>query len=209
MQLTKFEHSCLDITAPGGRIIIDPGIYSKSLTDLSAITALVITHVHGDHFDPEKVTAIIAANPDIQIFSTQEVADKIDAKVTVPELDHVYEVAGTTLEFFGGQHAFITDKPVAENYGVLLGNILYYPGDSLVSCPKPHSITAVPAQAPWLKFSEAADFVAADSASRIFLTHNAFLSEAGLALHDRLFGGAAEATGKELVTLQPGDSIEI
>jgi L-ascorbate metabolism protein UlaG (beta-lactamase superfamily) len=34
MNITKYEHSCLDVKDKSERLIVDPGVLSKSFTDL-------------------------------------------------------------------------------------------------------------------------------------------------------------------------------
>lgn len=210
MKLTKFEHSCLDIKEGNERLIIDPGVYSPSLKDYANITAVVITHIHPDHFDEAKLEGIMQANPAVQIFTTQEVADKLNSKAaTVPEVGKQFKAGAFTLEFFGGQHAPIAlTYPTNQNYGVLVNDTLYHPGDSFTPCPKPHTTLSLPVMAPWLKFSETADFLAQDSATVIFPTHNGFLNDDGRDLYARLIPMAA-GQGKKYQYLAPGESLEI
>ncbi len=78
--------------SPTPNLIIDPGIFSPSLTDFTNVHAVVITHIHPDHFDPKKKRA--------------------------------------------------------HRNRLLVDDILYYPGDSLVACPKAHTIVAVPTMGP-------------------------------------------------------------
>src|SRR5690606_21767993 len=153
MQITKYEHACLDLLEGNSRLIIDPCVYTNSLVDLKNVTAVVITHVNQDHFDSEKIQKIIEQNTGVHIFSTQEVCDKINAseKIVVHNgLSH--EVGDFNLEFFGEQHATIGDSyPAPQTTGVLVDGKLYYPGDSPTTCPKPNTDLAVPTMAPWLK----------------------------------------------------------
>lgn len=211
MKLTKFEHSCFDITEGTDRLVIDPGVFSPSLTDFANITALVITHVHPDHFDPEKVSKIIAQNPKVKIFTTQEVAKAIkNPLVTVPETNQEFAVGAFQLEFFGGQHAIIAPSyPVNQNYGVLVNSKFYYPGDSLTVCPKVHQVLAVPVMAPWLKFSETATFIPQNSGTKLFAAHNGFVNADGQALYDRLLGMVVEGSDKTYQFLAPGQSLDI
>ena len=169
------------------------------------------THVHPDHLDEAKVKAITTANPDVQIFSTQQVADQLSGtKVTIPEIGKSYDVGGFTLEFFGGKHASIrSDWPQDENFGVLVGDKLYYTGDSFTPCPKPHEVLAVAGSAPWLAIGETIDFVKQDNAERVFPTHNNIVNENGQDLIDMLVGGACEQLGKSYKSLKPGESIEV
>jgi L-ascorbate metabolism protein UlaG (beta-lactamase superfamily) len=210
MKITKLEHACLDITEGDSRLIVDPGVYSTSLTSLQGITAVVITHVHQDHLDEQKVAQIIAQNPDVHIFTTEQTAQKLpNGATTVPAIGQEYSIGNFKLEFFGGMHAIIMDNfPQDQNYGVLVNDTFYYPGDSLVACPKPHTVTAVPSMAPWLKLNEAAQFLKNDPAKQVFPTHNGFVNEAGNDLINRLLSGVAEQTGKTYQALKPGDSVE-
>lgn len=210
MKITKLEHACLDIASDSTRLVIDPGIWTSPLSDYSNIAALVITHVHPDHCDPEKVHAILQANPSVQIFSTQQVADKLEGvSVAVPEPGKSYTVGAIQLEFFGGQHAKIMDNyPQDQNFGILVNDTLYYPGDSFTPCPKPHTVLALPIVAPWLKFSEAVEFLAQDTAPNVFPTHNNILNDNGTNLLNRMLGGATEEQQKTLHALQPGESMD-
>lgn len=76
MEITKYEHACLDIRVGEQRLVVDPGEFTTSLTNFSNIDAVVITHVHGDHFDKEKLLKIIELNPSIKIYSTGEVSEQ-------------------------------------------------------------------------------------------------------------------------------------
>ena len=214
MKITKRGHACLDISQDGGRLIIDAGTdpFTKPLEDYSGISAAVVTHVHGDHLDESKLLKMTEQNPSLVIYCTQQVADKLseDWKVTVPVVGTQYTAGPFTLEFFGGMHAIIMDdKPQDQNFGVLVNDTLYYPGDSLTPCPKPHTITAAPSVAPWLKLSEAADFIKQDSAKQVFPTHNNIVNETGNNMINQMLGGVAEASGKTFTALEPGASIEV
>jgi L-ascorbate metabolism protein UlaG (beta-lactamase superfamily) len=211
MKIIKYEHACLDIREGDDRLIIDPGIYSSSLTDVTNVTALVITHVHTDHYDEEKIKQILMQNPTLQIFTTDEVKKKLNGgTVTVPELTKIYQAGNFRLEFFGGQHAMITQTyPINQNVGVLVNDTLYYPGDSLTPCPKPHTVLAVPTMAPWLKISEAIDLITADTAQKVIPSHDGFLNDAGHDMHTRLLSQAAEASHKTYYPLKPTESLEV
>ncbi len=201
----------MDIAEGASRLVIDPGVYSKSFDNFIGISALVITHVHQDHFDQDKVTEIYNQNPDVQIFCTKETAEALkDFTVTVVSNSQRVAVGDFTLEFFGEQHATIDESyPVCQNTGVLVNDKLYYPGDSLVACPKPYQVLAVPTMAPWLKFSEAVPFIEASPAGQVFPSHNGFINSDGQALYDRLFGSVCEQKQKKYQFIAPGETIEV
>ena len=211
MKITKREHACLDITNESDRLIVDPGIMTKPLDDYSGITALIITHVHGDHFDIEKVHKIAEQNPSLVIFTTQQVADKLDGsfRVTVPNIGVDYEASSLRLKFFGGLHAEMPNSPQDENIGILLNETLYYPGDSFTPCADQHAVTAIPSTAPWSKLAETLDFMEHDTAKQLFPTHNAIASDVGNDMLASMLGSNAEKQGKEFAYLKPGESLEV
>jgi L-ascorbate metabolism protein UlaG (beta-lactamase superfamily) len=209
MKVLKLEHSCLDIVEGSDRLIIDPGMYSNSLIDFSNITALVITHIHPDHFDPEKVNAIIAANPNIQFFSTDEVAEKVTSiSLKVPERQKNYDVGAFTLEFFGKQHAVVDPSMIIQNFGVLVNQRVYYPGDSLTTCDKSFQVLALPAEAPWLTTRDLPEFLKSLDCQQVFPTHNGLINENGQELYNRLLSMFVKGEGKEFIELASGQSME-
>src|SRR5690606_15857981 len=99
MKITKYEHACLLIEEQGTRVIIDPGNFSPSISnDCDNIAAVVVTHVHADHFDPEKLQAILAKNPACQIFTTQEVANEFGQKATAVQAGQTVKLENIKLE---------------------------------------------------------------------------------------------------------------
>ncbi len=210
MRITKYEHACLDIQQDNTRIIIDPGVFTKSLTNLDYIDAVVITHIHGDHFDQSLINKIIAKNPDLKIWTTNEVAKELGDKATVARPQNIEKIGEVSLEFFGENHAEIDpETPVAQNLGVLIDNKLYYPGDSFTECPKPFEVLAVPASAPWLRIGQTIPLIKNSQCKQVFPTHNALLSEAGHSVTNIWLEKFAERYNKVFNNLQPGDTLEI
>jgi hypothetical protein len=210
MNITKYEHSCIDVRVGASRLIIDPGSFAISLIDLDSIDILVITHIHPDHLDEQKVRDIVTNNPDVRIFSTDEVSKKIkDLSVIVPKLGKNYEIKDIMLEFFGNLHATILPAiPKVQNFGVLVNNELYYTGDSFTPCSKPHNLLAITAYAPWMKISDSADFIHSDSARFVFPSHDGFLNDSGRNLVNGLLKKATELSNKTYLSLSPKDSFE-
>lgn len=100
-----------------------------------------------------------------------------------------------TLTFTGGEHVQIhPDTPACQNVGVLIdGGEVYYPGDSFAEPGVPVNILAIPIAAPWMKTSEAMDFLTAVKPTRAFPTHDGVLSEDGKLFTDSWIARAAEA----------------
>jgi L-ascorbate metabolism protein UlaG (beta-lactamase superfamily) len=211
MKLTKYQHACVVLEEQGQKLVIDPGGWTETFGDTSSVAAVVITHVHADHCNPDHIAQIVAENPNVQIFSTAQVAEALAGQnVTIAQPGQPAQVGPFTLSFYGGQHAIIRPSiPVDQNIGVLVNNAFYYPGDSFVAPGTPVAMLALPVSAPWLKFSEAADFLSAVHPKACFTTHNAILSEAGQGLFDRLISVVCQELNATYMPLKPGDATEV
>ena len=96
------------------------------------------------------------------------------------------------------------------NIGVLVNDSLYYAGDSFeVPEGVDVQVLAVPAAAPWMKISEAMEYVLEVAPKRAFPTHEMLLSKAGKALSNARLGWATEQGGGEYLPLEPGDTIDL
>jgi L-ascorbate metabolism protein UlaG (beta-lactamase superfamily) len=212
MKITKFEHACLLLESSGKSLIIDPGSFTTPLVGTNNVVAIVITHEHADHWTDDQLKRIVERNPDLRIFAPAGVAAAAtDFDITVVDGGDSIEVEPFTLRFFGSKHAVIHSSiPVVDNVGVLVNDVLYYPGDSF-TIPEGVEIDtlAVPAGAPWLKIGEVIDFVEAVKPRRSFPTHEMVLSAAGKSIANDRIKAATEAVGGEFVALEPNESIDL
>jgi hypothetical protein len=128
----------------------------------------------------------------------------------VVEPGHTEQVGPFTLEFFGGNHAVIhPSMPQNQNVGVLVNNTLYYPGDSFSEPGKAVKVLAAPAGGPWMKISEAMDFITAVKPALAFPTHDAVLSDGGQQVNDSMLSHAAEQAGIEYRRIAIKDSFTV
>ena len=92
MQITHLGHSCVLLEVADQRILIDPGNFS----DVSAVrdlTAVLVTHQHPDHADPEQWPGLLAANPHARVLLEPETAEKL-AEVAGDELTLTWSTHG-------------------------------------------------------------------------------------------------------------------
>ena len=211
MKLVKREHACLVVTQGSDTLIVDPGSFTLPLEDVTGVVAVVITHEHPDHWTPEHLDRIIAANPDARLFGPAGVAAAADGyDVTVVADGDTVEVGEFTLAFYGGKHAVIHSSiAVIDNVGVLVNGVLWYGGDSFTVPPVAVETVAVPAGAPWLKIGEVMDYVDTLAPKRSFPTHEMVLSVIGKGMANQRIASVTESHGGEHFALEPGESLDL
>ena len=199
MKLTKYRHACFTVEKDGKVLVVDPGGFSTDFIAPENVVAVIITHEHPDHFDPEHVAEIMDKNPEAVILAPHSISDKLEAFNHQPvKAGEAITTGPFTLTFHGGQHATIHEKfPPLENVGVLINDLIYYGGDSFVLPGQPVDTLLLPASAPWMKISDAMNFLSALKPRLAIPTHDAILSIEGQEIADRLLGGAAQEIGCE------------
>ncbi|BDZ51226.1 MBL fold metallo-hydrolase [Frondihabitans sucicola] len=212
MRVTKYEHAALVVEEAGHTLVVDPGSFTRPLGDTAHVDAVVVTHAHPDHWTPVQLAALRAANPDVPIFGPAGVVEALAGEnitaTTITDGETV-EVGAFTLLFAGTTHAVIhASIPVIDNTGVLVNGTLFYPGDAFTVPAFPVAVLAAPVGAPWLKISEAMDYITAVKPGTSFPVHDQTLSAAGFAMHADRLKAATEAVGGTAVVLQPGDSLD-
>ena len=208
MKVTKLEHACLVIEEQGQTVIVDPGFYTRPMTDTKNVKAIIITHMHDDHCFEEQIDRILKGNPDAQIFGTDEVVKRISPRAaTAVHHGDFYQIDSFTLEFFGDMHAEIHRSiPLIQNCGVMINDFLYYPGDSFTRPDRNVELLACPSSAPWAKVSEMIDFVNDVKPKRCFPTHNVHLSELGHQMYNGRIKAATESHSGEFSFIEAGES---
>ncbi len=179
MTVTKYRHACLRVQDGDASILIDPGVFSPDAAAVTGLSAVLITHGHPDHVDPELLSAILSANPGAAVYADPATVDAlqragIDARPTQPgdTLD-----LGTSVRVFGENHAVIhRDVPVIPNRGYLIGDRLFHPGDALTVPDVRVEILALPAMAPWMAVKEAVEYERAVAPRVAFPIHEQMLS---------------------------------
>ncbi|WP_434993785.1 MBL fold metallo-hydrolase [Arthrobacter sp. Ld5] len=190
MLLTKYSHACVRLERDGSVLVLDPGTYSEVEEALSGAAAVLITHEHPDHIAVDRVVAVLAAHPSVELWAPRSVADAVIEGLGNATGERVHAVGGGEeftaggfrVRTFGGQHALIHPLiPVIANVGFLIEDAVYHPGDSLI-VPDGIGVETllVPVHAPWSKLAEVVDFVASVRAPRAFQIHDALLNEDGL-----------------------------
>jgi L-ascorbate metabolism protein UlaG (beta-lactamase superfamily) len=139
MRLKKLAQSTILLTNDqGSTLLIDPGKYNLDEGRLTYETfpladAIVITHKHADHFDPELVKSILDRSKP-HIITNQEIATilRADGRVaTVLPIGDTIDVAGFALKAIRTDHT-VRDELIV-NFGVVVtsDNVsLYHASDT-------------------------------------------------------------------------------
>lgn len=222
MKLTKFGHSCVRLEKDLKVLVLDPGSESDVDSALSGANAVLITHEHADHFDAARVMPLLEANPDVTIYAPKTIADAIRdqaseslaQRVKVPAVGEPFDVAGFSIDAFGGQHAVIHPLiPVVANLGYLIDGKVFHPGDSFTVpeavATSQLEVLLVPFQAPWSKTAEVLDFVISVRPARAFPIHDAMVNDRGRAVIEKHLASISARFGTSYQNLENGVGLEL
>ena len=208
MRITKFGHACVRLEHGGTSLLVDPGMFTGREA-VDGVDAVLITHEHPDHYDPDHLRAT-----DAPVFTIEAVAARL--REDAPDVAERVTVVGPGASFdpglpvraVGELHAVIhPEYPRISNSGyvVTLGEArVYHPGDALTPPGEPVDLLLVPVSAPWLKVSEAIDFAREVGAPRNLAIHDRVYSEVALGMVENHMNAFLPKAGQEYVRLRDG-----
>ena len=212
MRISHLGHAAVLVETERARVLIDPGNFSDAWHGLTDLDAVLITHIHPDHADPEQLPGLVRSNPKARVHVEPSIADAAAAgkfpdlrAVPLPPGDQVV-LGDLLIDAVGGQHAEIhRDIPRIGNVGFVVRSegqpTLFHPGDSYATVVEGVDVLAMPAYGPWAAMKETVDFVRAVGALEGFPIHDELLSDRGRAL---VLNRVNEMTGTRLLDLRGG-----
>lgn len=210
MQLTHFGHSCLLAEFDQTSVLFDPGTFAHGFEGITGLAAILITHQHPDHVDPARLPALIEANPDAALYTDSQTAAQLDAPFQVVHAGDELTVGDLTIRALGGKHAVIHPEiPVIENLSYLVGDgehraRLMHPGDALFVPDEPVDVLATPAAAPWMRISEAVDYLRAVAPARAVPIHQGIVAPEARGIY---YGRLTEMTSTDFQVLPEESSV--
>jgi L-ascorbate metabolism protein UlaG (beta-lactamase superfamily) len=210
MELAHFGHSCLLAEFGVARLLFDPGNFSHGFEGITGLSAILITHQHPDHADPQRLPALVAANPQAALYADPQTAAMLGGRWRAVHPGDTFTVDGITIRGAGGRHAVIHPEiPVIDNISYLVGDDehparLLHPGDALFVPGEPVEVLATPAAAPWLKIAEAVDYLRAVAPRHAVPIHQGIIAEQALPI---FYGRLTEMTDTDFRVLPAENSV--
>lgn len=220
MRISRYLHSCFLLEKNGRRILIDPGTWSfkdsvVGPNDVGPVDAVLITHVHADHYYPDAIREFIVMKPDTLLFvpptSVAQVME--DGFSAIPaSVDHRQDIAGFVVEPLSASHNRIP-FPAPENIAYRVDGVFLHVGDSLQLDPALVTgiqIVGLPVAGPPIAFADAVAFAKAVRPEIVIPMHEAMLKDSLLGWMAGLCEKAFEGSDIKCVSLlKPGDSFEL
>jgi len=191
MRLTHLGHACLLVETGGQRLLVDPGVFSHGIVDVTGLNVILVTHQHADHVDLQRLPAILEANPQARLYAEPQAA----AVMEEAGIGSEHTVAGEELSFgrvlvmpVGEKHALINEAlPRIGNLGVVIRAegepTLFHPGDAYDAAPGQIDILAVPLNAPWTASRDTVAFAQRIAPKVSIPIHDALLNDIGRQLY--------------------------
>lgn len=202
MQVTHYGHSCVLLDTGAARLLIDPGAFSTGFEGVSGLDAVLVTHQHPDHLDPERLPALLRGNPDARLIVDSGTAEQLtDVEHETVAPGETVEIGGARVEVLGGQHAVIhPDIPRIVNNGYLVDGTHFHPGDALDTVPADLDVLFLPTAAPWQKLADAITYLREVAPRTAVPIHQGILAVPGM------YYGHFERLGPEKTTVKVLDS---
>lgn len=190
MELTHLGHACVLVESADVRVLIDPGTFAGDFSPVRDLAAIVVTHQHADHLDPDRLPELVRANPQAQVLCDPD-SVAVLAGLGVDATTHAAEgtrIGDLRIDPVGEVHALIhEDIPRISNVGVRLSApgepTFFHPGDALDADPGEVDVLGFPLNAPWQRSREMTAFLRRLGVARAFPIHDSLLAPHGRALY--------------------------
>lgn len=209
MQITKFGHACVRLSAGGEALVIDPGSFTEPEA-VDGATAILLTHEHPDHLDPERLRrcdAPIWTNAGVAR-ALHDQAPELTERVSVVAEGDSFTAAGQQVTVHGSQHALIhPDLTRVNNIAYLVADTVFHPGDSFSAPPHRVDTLLVPIHAPWMAMREAVEFARAYCDDKAVAIHDGLLNDNGLKVVSAMMHGLLDDRDIHYFRVKPGSDI--
>lgn len=214
MTIKKYLHSCLLLEKDGKKLLIDPGTFSfiegkLKPEDIGPVDAILITHKHQDHFDPDILKQFLDFGP-TAIHTIGDIRTELDKVGISSELLTPGDrsmILGFDVQVANAPHGAL---PIAvpDNAAFLIDGLLH-PGDSfhpagITSC----DTLALPIAAPWATLVAAIEMVDTLKPKTVIPIHDAIIKDFMLErIYNRMLKPLLEERGIAFRPLDIGEPV--
>ncbi|MFC3519447.1 MBL fold metallo-hydrolase [Streptomonospora nanhaiensis] len=174
---------------------------------LDGVEAVLVTHEHFDHLDPERLRAA-----PVDVYTCAGTARRLGAlggRVHTVRGGDQFTAAGFEVAVVGDKHHFShPDAPPVDNVGFLVDGAVLHPGDALTEVADASTLL-VPGQAPWLTVPALVDYLRRTQPRRAYAVHDGLLNDWGLKVLDDVLAMEAARSGADIRRLRPGQSVDL
>ncbi len=157
MRITRFTQSCLLIEEGGSRIVIDPSGEEVS-NDFGKLDAILYTHEHGDHFDPQLTKKFMEQG--IPVYANASTSKLIEGRPNVVQDGQEFKAGNFQIKVIELPHCPMPNGSAGpENVGYLINQKLFHPGDGKDLTGLQVDYLAVPITGPDVSMRDAFDFL--------------------------------------------------
>jgi L-ascorbate metabolism protein UlaG (beta-lactamase superfamily) len=210
VKVTKYPQSCLIIEQQGKRIVIDPGALVSDkfkAQDLLPLDAILITHEHEDHADPELIRELVGdgSTPVIANQSTKNLLGELVTQV-VSDYEE-FETAGIKVIARELPHCLMVDGSAGpQNTGYVVDGVFFHAGDGITLDNLQVQTAAIPIAGPDISARDVFDFIKQLRCTTVIPIHYDYFLE-----NPKLLAGIGEGEVPDVkfVVLDSGQSAEL
>lgn len=212
MHLTKFGHGCVQLEKNGRSLVVDPATLTPEAAEaLTGADAVLVTHEHFDHFQPDRLRAAVSQNPYLAVYTCAGVArhlDDLGDRINIVHDGDAFSVAEFDVTVVGEKHHFShPDVPPVDNLGFLVDGEVFHPGDALTVVDAP--ILLAPGQVPWMTVPDLIIYLRKVAPRRAYAIHDGLINEWGSKVLESVLDSEADRLNADIRRLRPGESTEL
>jgi L-ascorbate metabolism protein UlaG (beta-lactamase superfamily) len=219
MKVHKYLHSCLVFEQDGFKLLFDPGTFSFAEGIVTPdmfkdVNAIIITHNHPDHIDPENLKKIIELSG-ATLYTNSEVAavtEKIGLKAELINEGDL-TIGPFKLKAISVIHEPLLDSPTPQMTAFVIDEKVLHPVDSFEEKLleyKGIELLILPTMAPFATELKIADFADRLQPKRILPVHDGFAKDFFMKQRYDNYIKHFDEKGIRFINIKPiGESVDV